>query len=106
MSIQARIEAKLAEALPLDHLDVVNESYMHAVPPGAESHFKVVAVSASFEGKRPVARHQLVYAALQAEQSLIHALALHLYTPAEWRERHGEAPMSPPCMGGSKKHSG
>ena len=31
----------------------------------------------------------------------IHALALHTYTESEWRDRNGDAPMSPPCRGGS-----
>jgi|TARA_Y100000294_G_scaffold125835_1_gene117282 BolA protein len=33
----------------------------------------------------------------------VHALAIHTYTPPEWRERFGEAPMSPPCLGGKPK---
>jgi len=32
----------------------------------------------------------------------VHALALHTYTLSEWQQRHGEAPLSPPCLGGSK----
>jgi BolA protein len=32
----------------------------------------------------------------------LHALAMHLYTPDEWREKDGEAPASPDCLGGSK----
>jgi len=32
----------------------------------------------------------------------IHALTLHLYTPAEWQDSESGAPQSPPCMGGSK----
>ena len=31
----------------------------------------------------------------------IHALAIHTYTEGEWRDKHGEAPLSPPCLGGS-----
>jgi BolA protein len=31
----------------------------------------------------------------------IHALAIHTYTEKEWRKKNGEAPMSPPCLGGS-----
>ena len=30
----------------------------------------------------------------------VHALALHTYTRDDWRKRFGEAPMSPPCLGG------
>ncbi len=102
MRMQREIERKLAEALAPAHLEVINESHRHSVPPGSESHFKVVLVSAAFEGKRSVARHQQVYRVLAAELAGgVHALALHTYTPAEWAERSA-APDSPACMGGSK----
>ena len=48
--VQERIIGKLAEALDLQHLEVVNESGNHNVPAGSESHFKVVLVSENFEG--------------------------------------------------------
>ena len=100
--IQERIEQKLAAALPLMHLEVVNESGNHNVPPGSESHFKVILVSESFEGRPLVARHKQVNKALSHELANdIHALAIHTYTEKEWRARNGEAPMSPPCLGGS-----
>ncbi|MCB1691459.1 MAG: BolA/IbaG family iron-sulfur metabolism protein [Pseudomonadales bacterium] len=106
MTMQSRIEEKLSEAFDLVHLDVVNESGNHNVPPGSETHFKVVLVSEDFEGKRLVARHRLVNQALAQELSGgVHALAIHTYTEAEWRERHGDAPMSPPCLGGSARHA-
>lgn len=104
MARQQTIEAKLAEAFSLLHLQVENESQRHNVPPGSESHFKVVLVSDDFLGKSLVARHQAVYRVLGDEfKSGLHALALHLYTPQEWQDRHGNAPMSPPCLGGGKR---
>ena len=103
MSIQASIETRLAESLSPDHLEVINESNQHSVPPDSETHFKVVIVTGEFEGKPKVARHQQIYGLLAEELAgPVHALALHTYTGAEWIERHGEAPMSPPCLGGSK----
>jgi BolA protein len=76
---------------------------MHSVPEGAESHFKVVAVSDLFAGHKPVGRHRLVNQALKGEfGSGLHALALHTWTPEEWLEKGGVAPDSPQCMGGSK----
>lgn len=103
MKVQQSIETKLADGITLDHLEVVNESHMHNVPANSETHFKVVLVSESFKAKRPVARHQMVYGLLQDELAgPVHALALHTYTAKEWQENHGEAPMSPPCLGGSK----
>lgn len=106
MSVQETIERKLAEGLEAVHLEVINESGQHNVPPGSESHFKVVVVSGDFEGKNLVAQHRLVYQLLDAElESQVHALALHTYTEQGWRERHGAAPMSPPCLGGKSRES-
>lgn len=100
MSRQTLIETRLREALPLQHLDVLDESHNHSA--GQETHFKVVAVSPAFTGLRAVARHQKVYALLADEmQKGLHALALHLYTPEEWAQA-GVAPDSPACRGGSK----
>lgn len=103
MSIQSDIEAKLAAALNPEHMEVINESHMHSVPPNSETHFKVVAVSSEFESKRSVARHQLMYKLLAEELAgPVHALALHTYTWEEWQQRNATAPDSPDCLGGSK----
>ena len=106
MSIQARIEDKLTQQLQPSHLEVINESQNHNVPPGSESHFKVILVAKEFEGKNLVARHRSVNKILQQElQKDIHALALHTYTDQEWYEQNEHAPQSPPCLGGSKAES-
>jgi BolA protein len=103
MSIQQEIEEQLHDQFDPDFLEVVNESHQHSVPPNSETHFKVVIASPNFDGKRKVARHQQVYAALASQlEGPVHALALHTYTPAEWHERQGQAPGSPECLGGSK----
>jgi BolA protein len=82
---------------------VINESSSHNVPPGSESHFKVVVVSEEFTDKNPLARHRLVNKILADElQNKIHALALHTYTAQEWYNQNEYAPESPPCLGGSK----
>lgn len=39
--IEKAITQALTENLSPVHLEVVNESYMHNVPKGAETHFKV-----------------------------------------------------------------
>ena len=102
MRIGLRIEEKLSQAISLQHLEVVNESDNHNVPAGSESHFKVVLVSPEFIGLKLLARHRLVNTVLKEELSgQIHALAMHTYTEDEWRLKKGEAPMSPPCHGGS-----
>ncbi|MCI0510865.1 BolA protein family transcriptional regulator [Chromohalobacter marismortui] len=100
MSVQARIEEKL-QSLDPEHAAVENESHMHNVPPDSETHFKVTLVAERFAGLMPVKRHQQVYALLADELSgPVHALALHLYTPEEWRQRDAARPASPNCRGG------
>ncbi len=102
--IHLKIENKLRQAFHPIYLDVINESYMHQVREGAESHFKVIIVSADFEGKRLIARHRAVNEILKDElKNDIHALAIHTYTANEWDEVNKQAPRSPACQGGSKK---
>lgn len=99
--IQQTIEKKLHLAFEPTFLDVLNESYMHNVPPGSESHFKVVVVSNAFSGDRLIARHRKINAVLADELSgVIHALAIHTYTPQEWAEKNQQSPASPDCAGG------
>jgi acid stress-induced BolA-like protein IbaG/YrbA len=51
-------------------------------------HFEAVVVAPVFAGKRPVQRHQLVYAALgPIVGNEIHALALQVFTPEEFARR-------------------
>ena len=103
MSMQETIYAKLHQELAPLHLEVINESDLHNVPAGSESHFKVVAVSERFEGEKLLARHRMVNRTLSAElQAGVHALALHTLTPEEWFAKGGAVPASPQCMGGSK----
>ena len=104
MTIEDDIITKLQKALTPQHLEVINESHMHNVPPGSESHFKVIAVSDEFAGLMLIARHRLINKALAEElQGSIHALSLHTMTPEEWSE-NGKTSESPPCMGGGKQH--
>lgn len=101
MSTQDIINEKLDQRFDLKHLEVVNESGGHNVPPGSETHFKVVLVSDEFDGQRLIARHRAVNETLAAELAGgVHALALHTYSADEWQTRFGNAPMSPPCLGG------
>ncbi|RXJ72956.1 BolA family transcriptional regulator [Veronia nyctiphanis] len=103
MIIQQRIEKKLTDEFSPSHLEVINESHMHNVPKGSESHFKVIVVSETFENKRLIARHRAINTVLADElKNDIHALAMHTYTDSEWREANGAAPDSPQCQGGSK----
>ena len=83
---------------------VINESNMHNVPKGSETHFKVICISSAFEGKALIHRHRLVNGLLQEELAgPVHALSLQLKTPQEWSKSNGAVPPSPACMGGSKR---
>jgi BolA protein len=102
--LESTITDKLTAEFNPQLLQVTNESYMHSVPEGSESHFKVVIVTDKFAGKRLVQRHQAIYGLLADElRGPVHALALHTYMPDEWSDNHaGAAPDSPNCLGGSK----
>ncbi|HSN98093.1 MAG TPA: BolA family protein [Candidatus Nanopelagicales bacterium] len=102
-SRQESIRSRLSSALEPAHLDVENESRMHSVPPGSETHFKVLVVSGAFEGLTAVQRHRRVHELLRDEfASGLHALTLRLLTPAEWEKQSDVTFRSPPCLGGSK----
>lgn len=71
-SVKQGIDAGLA----CDHLEVVGDG----------QHFEALIVSASFDGKSRVQRHQLVYAALgDRMRQEVHALSMRTLTPAEWQ---------------------
>ncbi|TYL47858.1 BolA/IbaG family iron-sulfur metabolism protein [Marinomonas sp. IMCC 4694] len=98
--IQEKIDQCLKDSMDVHFMTLENESSMHNVPAGSESHFKLILASDAFKGKRLVQRHQLVYSILSEEMKQIHALAMHLYTQKEWTERNEMAPSSPQCHGG------
>lgn len=80
----AALEAVLREKLAPTQLEVIDESAAHAGHTGANAeghgtHFRVCIASPLFDGKPRVARHRLVYDALQVfiAQGL-HALAIEV----------------------------
>lgn len=103
MDRQQSIASRVRDDLQPLHLEVVDESDQHNVPPGAQSHFKLVVVSAQFQGESLVARHRRVNRLLQEQfNNGLHALALHTMTPEEWFNKGGTAPESPECLGGAE----
>ena len=53
-----------------------------------QGHYEALVVTEQFQGKRSIARHQMVYGTLGAlVGSEIHALALRTYTPEEWQSK-------------------
>jgi BolA protein len=88
-----RIETALRQALAPYHLEVVDESALHAGHAGAGGggHFRALVVSDRFQGQDLLTRQRMVYAALgDAMKSDIHALALRTLTPEEWNASGGE----------------
>ena len=102
MTVCEEIELKIKEALNPSFLEVINESHMHNVEPGSESHIRIVAVASIFDGINLVKRHKLVYKHLSdALDGPVHAVSLHTFSPTEWLKTNGETTPSPDCLGGS-----
>ena len=79
----AEVQQYIAAGLPCSHLEVEGDG----------QHFFATIVSAEFEGKNRVARHQRVYHALgDRMRAEIHALSMKTLTPAEWSQQAPEAP--------------
>ena len=103
--VETQITQKLKEAFhPLIHLEVLNESYMHNVPLGSETHFKVIVVSEKFENQNLIARHRAVNQTLSEELSKggVHALSIVAKTENQWSDMKTIDP-SPKCRGGFGK---
>jgi BolA protein len=86
-----RIEQKLREGLEAVHLEVVDESHLHAGHAGAASgggHFRATIVSARFAGLSKVQAQRLVYQTLADEMTgEIHALSMTTLTPEQWQDQ-------------------
>lgn len=101
--IEEQIREKLEKEFQPEFLELVNESHMHSVPKGSETHFRALIVSTRFEGLSRVARQRLVHETLAYElKNGVHAFSQKTMTPAEWAEANEQVEMSsPPCLGGS-----
>ncbi|CEF64260.1 Zinc phosphodiesterase ELAC protein 2 [Strongyloides ratti] len=91
------IKEKLKNALNPDHLNVVCESHMHAVPKGAEMHFLVECVSKKFEDLPKIKCHRIIHDVLADELKSgdIHALRLFTIPPSKYTGQF--APPAPKC---------
>ena len=89
MDRRQHIESKLRDALDALHVDVVDESHLHAGHEGAKSgggHFRATIVSERFAGLSKVQAQRLVYQTLADEmKSEIHALSMTTLTPEQWQ---------------------
>lgn len=81
----AEIKSRLEHELSPSHVDIIDESHLHAGHAGAASgagHFNVTVVSEKFSGQSPIQRHRMVYLALaDLMQTEIHALSINAQAP-------------------------
>jgi len=82
------IKDTLMQELAAQHVEVIDDSALHASHPGARDgggHFQVLVVSERFQGLPRVAAQRLVYEALaELMVSDIHALQMRTLTPERW----------------------
>ncbi len=82
---EQRLRQRLQERFSPALLVIEDESHLHAGHAGAaggHSHFRITIVAEAFRGHPPVARHRLVYAAVDdLLKTDIHALAINASPP-------------------------
>ena len=84
--VRQQIIDKLTQSFSPVHLEVIDESHLHAGHAGAseegESHFRVKITSQAFAGKMLVQRHRMVNETLADELAgPVHALAIKADAP-------------------------
>ena len=80
------LRAALQAALQPSSLDIIDDSARHAGHAGAREggHFRVSIVAAAFAGHSQLARHRLVYAAVEPLLGHgVHALSIRALAPDE-----------------------
>jgi BolA protein len=82
---EERLRDRLVARFEPVQISIVDESHLHAGHAGAaggQSHYRVRIVAEAFRGITPVARHRLVYAAVDDMlRDEIHALAIEALPP-------------------------
>jgi acid stress-induced BolA-like protein IbaG/YrbA len=70
------LKSIIAAGLACDHIELEGDG----------RHWSALIVAAEFEGRRPIQRHQRVYATLgeRMKTDEVHALSIRAFTPAEW----------------------
>ena len=84
------LEVRLREELVASHVEVIDESHLHAGHAGAKDgggHYRATIVSEQFTGLNRVKAQQLVYGVLGDWMGgAIHALSMKTFTPEAWAE--------------------
>lgn len=83
MGLDTEIEAALKAGLAPTHLEVVNESHLHAGHAGddgsGESHWRIVIAAPALAGQSRVARHRAIHSAIGPDIiGRLHALAIEI----------------------------
>ncbi len=75
------LKSIIAAGLACDHIELEGDG----------RHWAALIVSPEFEGKRPIQRHQRVYATLgeRMKTDEVHALSIRAFTPTEWAAAQG-----------------
>lgn len=86
------IKNALVTALAADHVEVIDDSALHAGHLGAQGgggHYRLLVVSPRFDDLSRVAAQRLVYQALGEFMTTdIHALEMRTLTPVQWAAAH------------------
>jgi BolA protein len=84
---QARLRERLIAHFSPAELTVTDESHLHAGHAGAaggQSHFRIRIVAEAFRAVAPLARHRLIYTAVDdLLKTDIHALAIEALPPPQ-----------------------
>jgi BolA protein len=84
------IETKLKDQLEALHIEIIDNSWMHAGHrgnPHGGSHLAITVVSEKFDTLSPLERHRLVHSILKDEmQGALHALELSAIPASRWQK--------------------
>ena len=89
MSIRATIEEKLTAAFSPQHLEVINESHLHAghqehFDGSGETHLRLRIVADAFAGMSRLQRHRAINEVVAQELTgTLHAFAIEASAPGE-----------------------
>jgi BolA protein len=101
--LEARFRTEIIERFKPSHLELVNESHLHARGQ-PESHFRLVLVSDLFSSMSRIERARAVeQIAAPLRQSGLHALSQFLWTPQEWSSKQAQINTNSPKCSGNRK---
>ena len=103
MNTQLKIEKKLRTYFNVHVLNIIDESHKHVNHKKDTNggHFKLLIVSNDFDNISLIKRHQLIYSILNEEMKKIHAIAIHPFTPEEWKEKRNILVVTPASLMGN-----